>query len=91
MVISFEKKLQKALEEISFTGEFYEFMVHEDNFIIEHSEELINRYGQAKWSVVDILNERFNHILNDNELHNSDDLYYYLNDSWLSIQNMGNI
>src|SRR3989338_3345044 len=59
MVIHFQKTLPEALQDIQFTGECKEFVVHEPETRASHSSVFIDHYGHAKWDVVDTLNARY--------------------------------
>ncbi|MEK6900805.1 MAG: hypothetical protein AABX37_00505 [Nanoarchaeota archaeon] len=59
MVIHFQKTLPEALQDIQFTGECKEFVVHEAETVVRHSSVFIDHYGNAKWDVVDTLNARY--------------------------------
>lgn len=73
MAIHYQKSLQDALQNI---GEFqhHELFVHDQERILSNSSELIDRYGQLKWQIVDLLNERYSKIIK-----NRFDLYNWLN------------
>ncbi len=78
MVLDFAASFTEALERISFAGEHLQFAVHEAEEMRTYlsSDEIIERYGQAKWAIVDILNERYSRIFNC-----SFDLYNWLNEN----------
>jgi len=75
MVLNFTKTLSEALDHIDFCGEGYELPVYRTEEIRTHmiSDEVIEKYGQAKWAVVDILNREYGAIL-----FNKFDLYHWL-------------
>jgi|SRR3989344_4473598 len=76
MTLNFQKKLVLALNEIDFKEEYHEFIVHEQEEILdkERHVDFLDKYGEAKWGVVEILNSRYSTILNDKF-----DLYHWLN------------
>ncbi|MBU0470199.1 MAG: hypothetical protein KKA62_03085 [Nanoarchaeota archaeon] len=78
MVIDFSRTLQKALEKIGFTGEHHELSVHELEEVRTYtsSDEIICSYGEAKWSIVDLLNKNYSSLFDS-----SFDLYNWLNDN----------
>ncbi|MEK6900258.1 MAG: hypothetical protein AABX05_03985 [Nanoarchaeota archaeon] len=89
MVIHLNKTLQDALGSIQFL-EGHTFPVHEMEQIrtIMVSDEILERYGSAKWAIIDMLNERYGIILfNKFDLHNwidkntDDEVAYFLNEA----------
>lgn len=89
MVLDFSRSLQESLELIGAT-EGYEFPVYENEEIRTHliSDALIERYGHAKWAIVDLLNEKYGALLfNKFDLHNwldknkDDEVAYFLNEA----------
>src|SRR3989344_5353283 len=74
MTLDFVKTIQQALTAIGFSG-YYELPVYEAEELRSYiiSDEVIEKYGQAKWAVVDILNEKWGAIL-----FNKFDLYHWL-------------
>ena len=90
MVLHFTKTLSQALENIGYTREYYEFLVYELEEIRTHmiSDEVIGQYGNAKWAIVDILNEKYGALLfNKFDLHHwleknqEDEVAYFLNEA----------
>lgn len=86
MALSFHHTLSKALENINFTGEQTTISIHP--YQQQRSEETIVQYGQAKWAVVDKLNERYSTLLNrEFNLHHwlhyneYDEVAYFLNEA----------
>ncbi|MEW5896343.1 MAG: hypothetical protein AB1668_01505 [Nanoarchaeota archaeon] len=88
MVLCFQKDLLQALEHIDFTA-YHEFVVHplERRRTID-SDEIIERYGAVKWEIVDMLNQEYSTILENNfDLYNwlnensNDELAYFLNEA----------
>ncbi len=59
MALSFHTTLQEALSAIQFTGGYKEFIVHDKESLADHSSVLIDRYGNAKWDVIDTLNATY--------------------------------
>jgi len=84
MVLNFTKILQQALENIDFT-EHHEFTVYDLAKERTHlnSDEVIELYGNTKWKVVDILNEKYSVKF---DLHNwlyknkNDEVAYFINE-----------
>jgi len=86
MVISFNHHLVKALENIGFTGEQTTISIHPHQK--ERTDETITHYGNAKWAIVDKLNEQYSAILNTEfNLHHwlhyneYDEVAYFLNEA----------
>mgnify|MGYP001571448672 CR=1 FL=1 len=86
MVIHFQPTLPEALDEIEFAGEQNSFPIHPHQ--IKRSEETIIQYGNVKWAIVDLLNERYSAILNmEFNLHHwlhyneHDEVAYFLNEA----------
>jgi len=85
MVIHFTQNLPKALQEIQFF-EYRGFVVHEKEEIRTYlnSDELVSKYGDSKWAVIDLLNERYNSSF---DLHNwvnkneDDEVAYFINEA----------
>src|SRR3989344_7523898 len=89
MALIFTKHLQESLDDIQ-AFEHYTFPVHEleQARTIVISDEIIERYGIAKWAVVDVLNEKYGIVLfNKFDLHNlidkntDDEVAYFLNEA----------
>ncbi|NQV90890.1 hypothetical protein HQ489_00275 [Candidatus Woesearchaeota archaeon] len=59
MVIHFDKTLISALEKIG-NHKFCKFEIHSKEEVVKHEHNLIEKYGNAKWAIVDLLNERYN-------------------------------
>ena len=90
MVLHFTKKLQESLEKIGFSGEYHELPVYEAEEVRSHiiSDEIIGNYGEAKWAIIDILNEKYGAVLfNRFDLHNwleknkDDEVAYFINEA----------
>jgi hypothetical protein len=88
-MLNFNLTLQEALNNIHFTEKFLEFNIHEEERErCDHTDkELIERYGDAKWKVIDTLNQQYNTILaSEFDLYNwlyhkeNDDVAYFLNE-----------
>lgn len=84
MALNFQKTLPEALQNIGHNA-IHQFLVH-DNQKIEQ-DEIIKLYGDAKWGVVNLLNEKYSHLIKDQfDLHNwinhnsNDELAYFLNE-----------
>ena len=90
MVLHFRKSFLESLKGISYQKKHHEFMIHQEaEERTEHNfPGIIQRYGETKWKVVDILNEYYNSLLPQkfdlyNWLHGqeSDELAYFLNEA----------
>ncbi len=89
MALDFNLTLQEALRSISFSGESRKYLVHEiEEKITEKHSELIRHYGEAKWNIVDLLNQHYSQLLeNPFDLYNwlnhneQDELAYFLNEA----------
>jgi len=86
MALSFQHTLPQALENIQFFGEQTIIPIHPHQK--ERTEETITHYGQAKWAIVDKLNERYSSVLNTEfNLHHwlhyneYDEVAYFLNEA----------
>lgn len=83
MVLNFTKTLKEALEKIEFEDEYQQLAVHEREEQA-NPQELIDRYGNAKWAIVESLNERYDANF---DLHNWvryndwDEVAYFLNET----------
>ncbi len=95
--------LSEALQAIDFTGEQSGEQLGEQqkvhHFPIQEAEqsrtdEVLNRYGEAKWAIIDLLNEHYKHHKGDNnnpqqnfDLYNwllenkEDEVAYFLNEA----------
>ncbi len=90
MALHFTRTLTEALKNIGFSDEYYELPVYEAEEIRNYlvSDEIIGKYGEAKWVIVDLLNEKYGAILfNRFDLHNwleknqDDEVAYFLNEA----------
>lgn len=90
MALHFTTTLQEALENISFSNEYYELPVYEAEEACSHifSDSVVEKYGHAKWAIIDILNEKYGTFLfNKFDLHNwleknqEDEVAYFLNEA----------
>ena len=93
MTLNFNKTLQQALDNISQT-DYHEFLIHEEESATEHHEVLITKYGDAKWAIVDLLNQKYSQRLEQpfdliNWLHynENDELAYFLNEVGSNVLN----
>lgn len=84
MTIHFTKNLPQALQNIGTWG-YHESVVHDKEEA--RDDDVLGVYGDAKWKIVDILNEQYSTILNDKfDLHNwlnhnvSDEVAYFINE-----------
>ncbi|MBU0457325.1 MAG: hypothetical protein ABH824_05125 [Nanoarchaeota archaeon] len=85
MVINFNKILPESLENIDF-NRYCHFLIHEKEEVrtYTNSDEIISNYGDAKWNIIDLLNEKFN---SNFDLHNwinknkDDEISYFLNEA----------
>ena len=89
MTLHFSKTLQEALASIDFS-DYHEFPVYEAEEVRTHiiSDSVIERYGQAKWTIVDLLNEKYGTIMfhkfdlyNWLEKNKDDEVAYFLNEA----------
>lgn len=89
MVLNFTQNLQQALEKIGFL-EYVELSIHEKEELRTYlvSDQIIEKYGDAKWAIVDMLNEKYGALLfNKFDLHNwleknkDDEVAYFLNEA----------
>jgi len=95
MVIHFNHSLQQALKNIIHNDEHHQFIVHEDeNIAKNNSTEFVNKYGDCKWKVVDILNENYGLFLDEPvDLHNwlnfnqNDEVAYFLSEAGSNVLN----
>ena len=90
MAIHFTRSLPEAMESIEFSGEGYEFPIYSMEAVRSHliSDSVIEQYGDAKWAIVDLLNEEYGALLfNKFDLHNwldknkDDEVAYFLNEA----------
>ncbi len=86
MVLQFQRTLQEALEHIRFAGTHHEFPLQDEER--QRTEETIPIYGDAKWAIVDLVNNEYSQVLeNSSDLYNwlnyneSDELAYFLNEA----------
>ena len=89
MVLNLTQNLQQALDNIDFS-DYHELPVYDSEEIRTHiiSDEVIEKYGQAKWAIVDLLNEKYGALLfNKFDLYNwleknkDDEVAYFLNEA----------
>ena len=87
MVIFFNEDLNQVLRETDYSGEKKELIIHAEEAEAPHSK-ILNEYGQAKWQIVDLLNQKYSHLLKDKfDLYNwlnhneSDEVAYFLNEA----------
>ena len=88
MVFYFSLTLKKALEKLGEKHEYHLFPIHVQEHPAVHSETFITKYGAAKRSVVDLLNQRYQNRLSViADLHNwlynrtEDEIAYFLNEA----------
>jgi hypothetical protein len=90
MALKFNQELQQALINIDFAGEYVVLPIHELEEVRTHeiSDEVIEKYGQAKWDIIDRLNEKYGALLfNKFDLYNwleknkEDEVAYFLNEA----------
>lgn len=86
MVLHFHHTLSQALEQIECTREQITLPIHPHQS--KRTDETIIKYGQAKWAIVDKLNQRYSTILNvEFNLHHwlhyneHDEVAYFLNEA----------
>jgi len=90
MVIHFTQKISEALEKIDFTADYYRLPVYEAEEVRSHliSDEVIERYGDAKWAIIDLLNQKYGALLLNKfdllhwlEKNKDDEVAYFLNEA----------
>lgn len=90
MVLNFNKTLAQALQEIAFQEEHYQYPVHQTEIVRTENPncEIIDKYGKAKWALVDLLNQKYSTVLKDKiDLYNwlnyneQDEVSYFLNEA----------
>lgn len=90
MVLNFKHSFLEALENIGYAKTHHEFVIHEseEEVSVEDHNKLVERYGEMKWKVVDLINEQYNTLLKSkfdlyNWLHHNEDdeLAYFLNEA----------
>lgn len=88
--MDFAVSFTEALERIGFAGEHIQFSVHELEEMRTYlsSDEIIEKYGRAKWAIVDKLNERYSRIFNCSfdlyswlEGNSEDEVSFFLNEA----------
>ncbi len=85
MVLHFEYSLTHALQKIQAEG-YQELIVHEKEIVrdIYSSCEIVERYGEAKYQVVGLINQRYNTTfdhLNWINQNIADEVAYFLNEA----------
>lgn len=89
MALCFQTKLSDSLHRIGFVN-YHNFLVNNDSQsrTLSNSDQLIEIYGNAKWQVVDLLNQHYAHLLKEKfDLYNwlnhnpNDELAYFLNEA----------
>ncbi|MEK6863225.1 MAG: hypothetical protein AABW53_00855 [Nanoarchaeota archaeon] len=90
MVLCFARTLSQALENIGFSGGYHKLPVYKPEIVRTNiiSDEIIETYGNAKWAVIDILNEKYGPVMsNPFDLHHwlekndDDEVAYFLNEA----------
>lgn len=78
MVLDFNKTLTEALENIN-VKKYHHIAIHESETVrtVQMSDDIIDHYGKAKWKIIYILNNYYNHRLN-HRLNQKFDLYNWL-------------
>ena len=86
MVLHLSLPLASALERIEFIDNYQKFPVHEKEAV--RTDDVLQAYGQAKWNVVDTINEQYSTFLTSkfdlyNWLHENkeDEVAYFLNEA----------
>jgi hypothetical protein len=86
MALHFDHSLVKSLEEIDFIEEVEEFPVHqsEESRVFTNSCNIIDKYGNAKYGVVRLINEVYGVHINlqswvDDDIH--DEVSYFLSEA----------
>ena len=83
MVLHFTQQLHQALQEIEFI-EHQEWIVHEpeEERTYNISDEILGKYGDCKWAIVDLLNQKYGSALGSQfnlALNGKFDLYNWIN------------
>lgn len=86
MVLHFTKNLEEALKKIDFQEEYFYLPLSSLNErrVYSNSDEIVGRYNESKWKVVDLLNEKYGttfdlyHWLQSKE---NDEVSYFLNEA----------
>lgn len=80
-MLNFQCTLAEALQDLD-VQEYHEFNIHELE-IITNAEEILEKYGQAKWAIVDAVNQKLGTTFDlYNWLHyREDELAYFLNEA----------
>jgi len=93
MAINFDHNLERALKNIEFSEQSHEFIVHEHEHEAEHGQ-IIEKYGDYKWRIVDLLNENYGLFLDEPiDLHNwlnfneQDEVAYFLSEAGSNVLN----
>jgi len=94
MALDFSTTLQNALELIGFRGNYQQFIIHDKEEERNNHDEIIGLYGNAKWKIIDILNQNYSSVLKDkfdlyNWLNNNtgDEVSYFLNEAGSNVLN----
>ncbi len=96
MVLDFNKKLAEALKDIAYTTECHTFVVHEHEKEWDKSDEegFIERYGAAKWGIIEKLNAKYGDVLlRKADLYNwfyhieEDEVAYFLSEAGSNCMN----
>jgi hypothetical protein len=85
MVIHFSKSLQDALEEIGTLEQQYEFVIQHtpQQRMLTNSDDILQTYGEAKWEVLELLNEQYQTNFNHHNWltgNKRDEVAYFLNE-----------
>jgi hypothetical protein len=87
MAIHFKRSFLEALSNIQLV-KHHEFMIHSPEELVDHKKQksVIDKYGDAKWQVVELINSHFN-LKNKFDLYNwlnhneEDELAYFINEA----------
>jgi hypothetical protein len=97
MTIKFNRTIRKSLQEIHFDGpNYHDFIIHEHEEERCHhtSDEMMETYGDSKWAIVHLLNQRYG-LLFENQVdlmnwvldNKEDEVSYFLNEAGSNVLN----
>jgi len=88
MVLNFRRTFLESLNRIGYKKNHQEFIVHDAETEINDHSQILQRYGDSKWKVVDLLNTEYSHRLSQKvDLYNwlryndQDEVAYFLNEA----------
>ena len=86
MALYFQKTFNQSLEKIGFNSKYHKITIHDLKEVrtLHTSDDIVGRYGEAKWKIVDLLNSYYQQEFN---LHNwlenneNDEVSYFLSEA----------